>query len=244
MTQAQNVAELSSDINSSGVLQPAGGGTGLASPGTSGNVITSTGTAWVSSAPAGFATGTVMLFAQTAAPTGWTKNTSTGNNSALRVTTGTASSGGSVAFTTAFTSQTPTGTVSTTTGNTTATNQAITPSGSVGISSVSGSAGATTLSIPQIPSHTHNTYFGAPGGGPWPYGAYGRVAQFGVGTSANGGSGAHTHPFSFAGGSGTFSGNSVTAIQNAHNHTASSSFTGTAINLAVQYIDIIRATKD
>ncbi|NDA00619.1 MAG: hypothetical protein EBY98_02675, partial [Acidimicrobiia bacterium] len=39
----------------------------------------------------GFAAGTVMLFAQTSAPTGWTKNTTTGDNSALRVTTGVAS---------------------------------------------------------------------------------------------------------------------------------------------------------
>jgi hypothetical protein len=43
MTQAQNVAELSSDINSSGVLQPAGGGTGLASF-TSGGAVYSTST--------------------------------------------------------------------------------------------------------------------------------------------------------------------------------------------------------
>jgi len=50
MTQAQNVAELSSDINSSGVLQPAGGGTGLASPGAASNVLTSNGTIWVSQA--------------------------------------------------------------------------------------------------------------------------------------------------------------------------------------------------
>jgi len=44
-----------------------------------------------------------MLFQQTAAPTGWTKQT-THNNKALRVVSGTASSGGSVAFTTAFAS--------------------------------------------------------------------------------------------------------------------------------------------
>jgi hypothetical protein len=44
MTQAQNVAELSSDVNSSGVLQPAGGGTGLATVGTNGQVLTSNGT--------------------------------------------------------------------------------------------------------------------------------------------------------------------------------------------------------
>jgi hypothetical protein len=202
-----------------------------------------------------------MLFAQTAAPTGFTKNTTTGDNSALRVTTGTASTGGSVAFTTAFASQTPTGSVSTTVNNqtatnqaTTATNQAITPSGSVSITAVSGSAGATTLSTPQIPSHNHtfptfNIYQGGPSVGATNTNA--GAANPAFPTSSTGGGGSHTHPFSFSSGSGSFSGNSVTALQNshnhtqdAHNHTASSSFTGNAINLAVQYIDVIRATKD
>lgn len=41
--------------------------------------------------------GTLMLFQQTAAPTGWTKQT-THNDKALRVVSGTASSGGSTAF--------------------------------------------------------------------------------------------------------------------------------------------------
>jgi hypothetical protein len=48
-----------------------------------------------------FPTGTVMTFVQTAAPTGWTKSTSH-DNKAIRVVSGTASSGGNVAFTTAF----------------------------------------------------------------------------------------------------------------------------------------------
>jgi hypothetical protein len=52
---------------------------------------------------AGFDAGTAMLFVQTAAPTGWTKST-THDNKALRVVSGTAGSGGSVAFTTAFAS--------------------------------------------------------------------------------------------------------------------------------------------
>ena len=71
-----------------------------------------------------FASGTTMLFVQTASPTGWTKST-THDNKALRVVSGTAGSGGSVAFTTAFASQTPAGTVATSTSvdNTTATNQ-------------------------------------------------------------------------------------------------------------------------
>jgi hypothetical protein len=50
-----------------------------------------------------FASGTKLLFQQTSAPTGWTKDTSQ-NNKALRVVSGTASTGGSVAFTTAFAS--------------------------------------------------------------------------------------------------------------------------------------------
>jgi hypothetical protein len=46
-----------------------------------------------------FPAGTVMLFAQTSAPTGWTKST-THNDKALRVVSGTASSGGTNSFST------------------------------------------------------------------------------------------------------------------------------------------------
>jgi hypothetical protein len=54
MTQAQNVAELSSDINSLGVLQIIGGGTGLSTIGSNGTVLTSNGTAasWAAAAGA------------------------------------------------------------------------------------------------------------------------------------------------------------------------------------------------
>jgi hypothetical protein len=189
----------------------------IASVGTAAQVLTSNGAGALPTfqTPAAGGTvipsGTVMLFAQTAAPTGFTKNTTTGDNSALRVVTGTASTGGSVGFTTAFASQTPTGSVS--------------------ISTVSGSAGATTLTTPQIPSHLHEMS-GTPGGtgavvcpGPLPSANFSSPGNtvFGRSTSTGGG-GSHTHPFSFSSGSGTFTGN--------------------AINLAVQYIDIIRATKD
>jgi hypothetical protein len=195
----------------------------IASVGTAGQILTSNGAGALptfQAAGGGFASGTVMLFAQTAAPTGWTKNTTTGDNSALRIVTGTASTGGTVNFTTAFASQTPTG--------------------SVAISSVSGSAGATTLTTPQIPSHTHN-FIWSNGNSQNPlqsnssFGAADTAGQ-GLGrdppypTSSNvmnqpaGGGGSHTHPFSFSSGSGTFSGN--------------------AIDLAVKYVDVIRATKD
>jgi len=48
-----------------------------------------------------FASGTAMLFVQTSAPTGWTKST-THNDKALRVVSGTASSGGTYTFSSTF----------------------------------------------------------------------------------------------------------------------------------------------
>lgn len=86
-------------------------------------------------ASAGFSSGTLMLFQQTSAPTGWTKQT-THNNKALRVVSGAAGSGGSVAFTTAFaagstgattltTTQIPSHTHTVPTGNSTATPRTI-----------------------------------------------------------------------------------------------------------------------
>ena len=146
--------------------------------------------------------GTVMIFGQTSAPTGFTKLTDQ-DNAGLRVVSGTASTGGSVNFTTAFASQTPTGSVS--------------------ITAVAGSAGATTLSTPQIPSHTHTAAFQT---SPFNFSFASDLSGLSApgNTGATGGGGSHTHPFSFSSGSGTFSGN--------------------AINLAVKYVDVIRATKD
>jgi hypothetical protein len=199
----------SANLTANNVILGNGAGTvQVVAPGTANNVLTSIGTTWISQAAGGgggsIPAGTVMIFGQTAAPTGFTKLTDQ-DNAGLRVVSGTASTGGSVNFTTAFASQTPTGSVS--------------------ITAVSGSAGATTLSTPQIPSHSH------PNGASLAAFLYpGVVAGGGVGftgpdtTGANGGGGSHTHPFSFSSGSGTFSGN--------------------AINLAVKYVDVIRATKD
>lgn len=68
---------------------------------TSGGFKFPDGTTQATAAGSAFPAGTLMLFQQTAAPTGWTKQT-THNNKALRVVSGAASSGGSVAFTTAF----------------------------------------------------------------------------------------------------------------------------------------------
>lgn len=183
-----------------------GEGTGAitsVAPGTSGNVLTSDGTDWTSAAAAAFDAGTRMIFAQNAAPTGWTKDTTNYNQHAMRIVTGTGGgTGGTVDFTSAFTSQAV--------------------AGSVSITGLSGSAGATTLSTPQIPSHTHS--YTAPATGTVQGGKVGKqVASAGATTGSTGGGGSHTHPFSFSSGTATFS--------------------GTAIDLAVKYLDVITATK-
>ena len=217
-----NFIAASAAFTNGAVLSVSGGGTGLSTltannvilgngtssptfvaPGTTGNVLTSNGTTWTSATPgAEFSSGTRMTFNQTNAPTGWTKSTSV-DNAGFRLVSGSVSSGGSVDFSTAFASQTPTGSVS--------------------ISSIFGSAGATTLSTPQIPSHSHSISSAAPN----PGGAFvtnnnssGPV----INTNNTGGGGSHDHPFSFSSGSATFSGN--------------------AINLAVKYVDLIIAQKN
>jgi hypothetical protein len=158
------------------------GGTGLTSPGISGNVLTSNGTAWTSSVPVAFDSGTRLIFAQTAAPTGWTKDTANYNNHALRVVTGAASTGGSVDFTVAFAS---------------------------GLS-----AGATTLSTSEIPSHTHSIT--TAGGGSSVVsainsGTYNCASPTSTNTGSAGGGGSHTH---------------------------------TIPSFAVKYLDVITATKN
>jgi hypothetical protein len=178
-----------------------------------------------------FPSGTKMMFVQTAAPTGWTKD-ATHNNKALRVVSGTASTGGTVAFTTAFASQAVSGSIANATAtnqNATATNQAATQGGTVA---------SHTLTIAEMPSHTH-TYFsfgfnGSQGNSPDTRAKYPTTRT----TDPTGGGGGHSH--GFTGSSHNHTQDAHTHTQNAHNHT----FTGTAINLAVQYVDVIIATKD
>jgi hypothetical protein len=115
-----------------------------------------------------------MLFAQTAAPTGFTKST-THDNKALRVVSGSAGSGGSVGFTTAF------GTPSV--------------SGSV---SLSGTVGATTLTTDQIPSHKHAVNYWT-GSGPTALYVGTNSGSSTIDTSNTGGGNSHDHSFSGSG---------------------------------------------
>jgi hypothetical protein len=162
--------------------------------------------------------GSVMFFANATAPTGWTQNVAN-NNFALRLVSGTGGgTGGNQGFTTAFSSQTPTGSVSL--------------SGlSVSGISVSGSVGGTSLSIGQLPSHYHDVAFsnvslqGGPNSIATPDSAGGILSP----SRPVGNNDSHDHSFS-----GSASGGSVTG---------SASFSGNAINLAVQYVDVISCTK-
>lgn len=141
----------------------------------------------------------VSVFYQASAPTGWTKST-THNDKALRVVNGTGGgSGGTSSFTTVFPNS-------------------LRP---VAVPSVpmTGTVGNTTLTTPQLPSHTHPNggFVGlTPGGGD--VGAAAGWTRSAPATGGEGGGGAHSHPWS---GTASFSAN---------------------IDLRVQYIDVIVCT--
>jgi len=183
-----------------------------------------------------FPQNTAMLFAQTTAPTGWTKST-THNDKALRVVSGTASSGGSSAFTTAFGTPDVTGSVGVN-GEPSAGNLAVSVSGNI-------SVGSTTLSVNQIPSHRHGFVISNSAGGNTKYleeasftTGFNPVSQQSYENAMlnTGGSGSHNHSASHNL-SGTLNG-----APGAGNLAGSLSSATTAIN--VQYVDVIIATKD
>ena len=124
-----------------------------------------------------FPSGTKMFFQQSSAPTGWTKDTSNNNNSALRVVTGNVSSGGSNNFTTSFNSS---------------------------FSTSGGSVSNHTLTTAQMPSHRHrvDTYneFGNQFGNWTTQGGYRQAHANGTRrppyTSYEGSGNAHNHGFS------------------------------------------------
>lgn len=209
MTQASNLGKGGSNFNSTGQLSLTTGVTGIL-PAANGGTGSATGY---------FASGTALVFKQTAAPTGWTKIT-TDNDAALRVVSGSASTGGTVAFTTAFASQ-----------------------------AVSGTVGATTLTTSQIPAHGH-TFSGNTGtvSADHTHAVYGHTAGGGIfsinnnyGTSYNDNTGSENTGSMSANHTHGFSGTTANAGSGgSHDH----GFTGTAINLAVKYVDVIVATKD
>ena len=170
--------------------------------------------------------GTRLLFQQAASPVGWTVD-ATHTDTALRLVNGSVApgAGGSAAFSAAFASQTPAGSVST---------------------SIGGTINSHTLTLSQIPAHRHfiaanvtnnssttitstnqtkrggHTELTSNNNEDYHLGGVSTDATVGR-TSASGSGGSHSH---------------------GHSLTASSTFSGTAIDLAVQYVDFIIAQKD
>ena len=142
---------------------------------------------------ASFASGTVMLFQQTNAPTGWTKLTSH-NNKALRLVSGTPGTGGSNTFTTAFNSSRSTS---------------------------GGSVSNHTLSVSQIPSHNHTFSINN---------EYNQLFYPNQGIVARGENKSGIDTYS----------TSSTGSGSSHNH----GFSNPSLNLNVQYVDVIMASKD
>jgi hypothetical protein len=199
-----------------------------------------------------FPAGTLMLFVQTAAPTGWTKDTNH-DNKALRIVTGAASNGGTVDFTAAFTSQAVTGTTNSTAGG-----------GTVGNTTAGGTVGSHALTVAEMPAHTHHFTDVSTAGGGHSHDYQRPATNVVVGTSGSAESVKdssidnfntstvpdHTHTVdgdTTSAGSSTGHSHSFSGISHTHTFTGSGhthTFTGTAINLAVKYVDVIIASKD
>ena len=178
---------------------------------TSGSVITfSDSTTQSTAATASIPSGSVMLFYQSAAPTGWTQVT-TLNDYALRIVSGTGgATGGSTAFSTVFSNQTPT----------------------INVSGLS--AGATTLSTTQMPSHTHSVNYNnnnsTPISNSGAFSCYSNNCAIAYGSS--GASGSRAGLLTSTGGGGS------------HTHSISGSASSSAVTLNVQYANHILASKN
>lgn len=182
---------------------------------------------------------TTILFYQAAAPTGWTQVT-TQNDAALRVVSGVGggTAGGSVGFTTAFASQAVTGSVS--------------------IATATGTVGDTALTTAQLPAHNHTASVTDPG---HTHTDSGHTHTTPLGFVAPGSNGVTSGGSVLGSGSGVgyaniqsnVTGISVTTANtgsgSTHTHSLtmnaqSGTFTGTAINLAVKYINVILCSKN
>ncbi len=94
-----NLAAIGASTTFAGLVELATNGEAVTGSDTARAVTPAGVAAAIAAGATAFPAGTAMLFAQTAAPTGWTKST-THNDKILRVVSGTASSGGSVNFST------------------------------------------------------------------------------------------------------------------------------------------------
>jgi len=165
-----------------------------------------------------FESGTRMAFAQAAAPTGWTVETcATYNNAALRIiTAATSGTGGGTAGSNEF-------------------NTAFSTSIDVVVSgiaaSVTGDTGSTTLTVSQLPAHTHTVSSTL---------ILGTTDNTRVGLRVDGGSGTNSSQPTYA--TGETGGNQGhTHSLNNHHHVVSAAG---SFNLNPKYVNFIVCTKD
>jgi len=235
-TSGNNFVKVDEDLTYNPGTNALTAGSFIKSGGTSSQFLKADGSVDGTQYATNFVSGTLMLFQQTSAPTGWTKQT-THNDKVLRVVSGSASSGGSTAFTSVFASRTPAGSVSVS-----GSNSGGSVTGSVSGSNSGGGVSNTTLSTSEMPSHGHTINeisIDAPG----PCGATqftGGYSCTRVSTAAAGGSGAHGHGFTNPSWSGSWSQSTFTNPT----WSGSASFSGTAMDFAVQYVDLIIASKN
>ena len=205
-TNVVDVTTHASSLTLGSALPVASGGTGVTSPGTAGNVLTSNGTIWTSATPNPFITGMIMLWSGSIAsiPSGWAlcDGTSGTPNLRDRFIVGAGS----------------TYAVNATGGSTTTT----------ATGSISGTVAGTSLTEAQMPKHYHQMVgpnsvtapqnnqggYGIFGGGTpddtaLSYGTWsvGGSAASGSQSTGTGNGDSHTHGFS-----ATFSGNAVTSL--------------------------------
>ena len=254
------------------ILAPTGSGTSYTVNLIGGNNITFTGSGSNLTIDSAGQTGggsdippsTKMLFVQSSAPTGWTKETDH-NDKALRVVSGSVSTGGSVNFTSAFQSQSVSGSVS---GNVDYDNTSATSGGgggatySLGHSDYSGNlafSGATnlhTLTSGQLPSHSHNfhrtRWATAAGGGGDPGAEFGTMnsgAWSETNTQNHGSSESHNHTYQWLGANHRHTlgqldlANHTHSVGYNHRHGISLNINGNNINMAVKYVDVIICSK-
>lgn len=179
-------------------------------------------------------TGTRMLFQQTAAPTGWTKETgATYNDAALRIVTGSVVNGGADAFSTLFgTSKTTASFTLTTSHMPSHSHTGSTSSGGAHTHTFSGNTGTESADH----AHTYSFKNGGVVAGTYAGGALDLAAQ---GVNSGGVTANHYHGFS-----GTTDGVSA---NHSHTITAEGGGTGhshTLNSMNLKFVDLIIASKN
>ena len=199
--------------------------------------------------------GSQMLFYNSAAPTGWVKQTSL-DNRALRVVSGSGGgTGGQHGFTSVFANQNVGISISDSDGGTTdgsgGMNVSLGSSDYSGNLAFSGATNLHTLSSGQLPSHSHNfhrtRYATAAGGGGTPGAEVGTMnsgAWSETNTQNHGSGQSHNHTYQWLGANHNHTLGQINLPDHTHDFDVSFSGSGnTTLDLRVHYMDVILCAK-